>query len=658
MARRSKAGSGHRHRGRDRRRGTKQQGSTPPGGHEPARPVRRIGRRLLRIVAVSAAMALIALVATALWFSRDLPDPHTIASVTASPAVTLLDVRGEPFARFVGAVGELVTVDQLPPWLPAAIIATEDRRFYRHMGIDPRGIVRAAFSNLRAGGVREGGSTLTQQLAKNLFLTHQRHFKRKVQEVLLATWLEHNLSKDEILTLYLNRVYFGAGAYGVDAAARRYFGKPATEVSLAEAALLAGLLKAPSRYAPTVNPEGARSRAATVLNDMVEAGLIDDRRAAQAAAKPAALAHQSVPRRGRHFADWVRDQLPDYLGSHSATDLAVATTLDLELQAVAETVVTEMMAAARRDKGVGQVALVAMSGDGAIRAMIGGLDYGASTYNRAIAALRQPGSAFKLFVYLAALENGLSPTSRFDDAPLRIDGWQPRNHTGRYRGSVTLLDALAQSINTVAVRVSERVGRDTIVATARRLGITSALPPHPSIALGAVEVTLIELTAAYAAIANGGKGVWSHAIIEATEGGRPLYRRSGSGPGRVIDAATARQVQSLLRAVVAEGTGKAVQSISGAAGKTGTSQDYRDAWFIGYAGDLVVGVWVGNDDASPTRGVTGGGLPARIWRRFMGAAQPPPVARAPGIEPEAGTKPRDRTFWQRLSDMLAEGGSP
>ena len=645
MARGTKKRSGGGRDGRRRRR----EAARPRA----RAPRRRFGRRLLRIAAVSAAAALVAMAAVALWFARDLPDPRTIAGVIHAPTVTLLDVGGETIARFGAAVGDPVTVDRLPPWLTAAVIATEDRRFYRHPGLDPRGIVRAAFSNLRAGGVREGGSTLTQQLAKNLFLTHERHFKRKVQELLLAIWLEHHLSKDEILALYLNRVYFGAGAYGVDAAARRYFGKPATEVSLAEAALLAGLLKAPSRYAPTVNPGGARRRAAAVLDDMVEAGLIDRPRAEAALALPAALTFRPAPRRGRHFADWVRDQLPDYLGGHSGADLAVATTLDLDLQGVAETVVAARMAGARDEEGVGQVALVAMTDGGAIRAMVGGLDYGASSYNRAITALRQPGSAFKLFVYLAALEHGLSPATRLDDAPLTVDGWQPRNYSGRYRGPVTLREALAHSINTVAVRVTERVGRGTVAAAARRLGITSALSPHPSIALGAVEVTLIELTAAYAAIANGGLGVWPHAIVAAASDGSTLYRRRGSGPGRVVESATARRLQGMLRAVVAEGTGRAVRSISGAAGKTGTSQAHRDAWFVGYTGDLVAGVWVGNDDSSPTRGVTGGGLPARIWHDFMRAARSAPaVAR----ESEPAARSADSTFWRRLSDMLSEGG--
>ena len=598
-------------------------------------------------------MAIILVVAVVFWYARDLPNPREIARVTRTPTVALFDFKGQAFARFGGVVGDHVSVDQLPPWLTAAVIAIEDRRFYHHGGVDLRGITRAAFRNLREGGVREGGSTLTQQLAKNLFLTHQRSFKRKIQEVLLAIWLEQNLSKDEILTLYLNRVYFGAGAYGVDAAARRYFAKPATAVTLGEAAMLAGLLKAPSRYAPNVNPGGARARAATVLAAMVATGMLDEGRANLAKEKAVAIVKQPAQRHGRHFADWVRDQLPDYLGVGENAHLVVGTTLDVELQAAAEKAATEVLASAGRDRGAGQVALIAMTGTGAVRAMIGGRNYRASTYNRAVTALRQPGSAFKLFVYLAALENGIAPASQFVDEPIDIDGWRPRNYSGRFDGSMTLREAFARSVNTIAVQVSERVGRRRVVDTARRLGITSQLPPHPSIALGAVEVTLIELTAAYAAIANGGIGVWPYAIVEVgSDGGRPVYRRQGTGPGRVVDQTPAQRMSDLLRAVVTEGTGRAARMDIPTAGKTGTSQDSRDAWFIGFAGDLVVGVWVGNDDASPMRGVTGSGLPAQIWRRFMVLARPAPPATPRPLAKPVATQP---TLWQRLGDMLTEG---
>ena len=609
--------------------------------------------RLRRVTAMSVVVALVAAVAALFWFARDLPNPREVSRVIRTPTVTLLDSKGQGFARFGGIVGDHVSVDQLPPWLTAAVIATEDRRFYRHIGVDLRGILRAALRNLREGGVREGGSTLTQQLAKNLFLTHQRSIKRKIQEVLLAIWLEQNLSKDEILTLYLNRVYFGAGAYGIDAAARRYFAKPATAVTLGEAAMLAGLLKAPSRYAPTVNPRGARQRAATVLSAMVAAGLLDQQQATVASASEVVIAVQPAQRHGRHFADWVRDQLPDYIGVAGSADLVVGTTLDLDLQAAAEQALAEVLTAAGRDRRAGQAALVAMTGSGAVRAMVGGRDYRASTYNRAVTSLRQPGSAFKLFVYLTALENGFAPASRFVDGPVDIDGWRPRNYSGRFQGEMSLRDAFAGSVNTIAVKVSEQVGRGRVIETARRLGITSDLPPHPSIALGAVEVTLIELTAAYAAVANGGTGVWPHAIAEVGGSGRLVYRRQGTGPGRVIAAASAREMANLLRAVVTSGTGRAAQLDIPAAGKTGTSQENRDAWFVGFADGLVVGVWIGNDDASPMRGVTGGGLPAQIWHRFMASAR---SARPAPLRPEPQSLSDAPTLWQRLSDMLSQTG--
>ena len=622
--------------------------TNPAADWKPGKRVSSIWDRLRRIAAVSIAVAVLTATAGILWFARDLPNPREIARVTRTPAISLLDSRGREFANFGGVVGDQVSVDQLPPWLIAAVIATEDRRFYRHFGIDLRGIFRAAFRNLREGGVREGGSTITQQLAKNLFLTHQRSYKRKIQEVLLALWLEQNLSKDEILTLYLNRVYFGAGAYGVDAAARRYFAKPATGVTLGEAAMLAGLLTAPSRYAPTVNPQGARARAGVVLSDMVEAGLLEDDQADAAKARTVSIVTQPTRRRGRYFADWVRDQLPDYVGTSGNTDLVVGTTLDVDLQAAAESAISETMAAAKRDLNAGQAALIAMTGNGAVRAMVGGADYRASSYNRAVTALRQPGSAFKLFVYLAALENGISPSSRVVDAPLEINGWKPRNYSGRFRGDMSLREAFATSVNTVAVRVSERLGRGRVIDTARRLGITSKMASHPSIALGAAEVTLIELTAAYAAVANGGFGVWPHAIVEVGgNGDHGLYRRQGTGPGRVLSATTSRQMTTLLQAVVTSGTGRAAQMDGFAAGKTGTSQDYRDAWFVGFSGDLVVGVWVGNDNATPMRGVTGGTLPARIWRQFMSAVLP--ASRPAPVPKPAADAP---TLWQRLSDML------
>ena len=598
-------------RGKSRNAGTH-------GGH----PRRRRGLlgRLARGSAIALIWAGVAGGAALAWFAYGLPDIHA-SVVAAQPALHLRAADGTPLATLGGSHAAPVGLEALPRALLDAVIATEDRRFWEHSGIDLRSIGRAAFTNLRAGAIRQGGSTITQQLAKNLFLTHERSWTRKAREALLALWLERALSKEEILTLYLNRVYLGAGTYGVEAAARRYFGKSARSVSLAEAAMLAGLLKAPSRYAPSADPEGAWARARTVLDAMVAAGAITPaaRRAARTD-RPVLVPRAEGSSRGRYFADWVMAQVPDFAGP-AVADLEIATTLDPTMQAAAARAVEEALARSGARFRVSQAALVALDRDGAVRAMVGGRDFGRSPFNRAANARRQPGSAFKLFVYLAGLEAGLSPESVMRDEPVDVGGWRPGNYDAGFVGAVTLREAFARSINTVAVRVSEHVGRAKVRDAAIRLGVTSPMAAHPSIALGAVDVTLLELTTAYAVLANGGRGVFAYGIREIRDrAGARLYRRQGAGPGQVVAAPRARALTDLLRAVVAEGTGKAAALGRPAAGKTGTSGDHRDAWFIGFTADLTAGVWVGNDDGSPTRGVTGGGLPAEIWRRFMTAA--------------------------------------
>jgi penicillin-binding protein 1A len=493
------------------------------------------------------------------------------------------------------------------------VIATEDRRFYRHFGIDLIALARAALVDLRAGRVVQGGSTITQQIAKNVFLTPERSLKRKVQEALLALWLERRFSKDQLLTIYLNRVYLGAGSYGVEAAARQYFGKPASKLGLAEAAMIAGLPKAPSRYAPTRDLAQARARAAVVLDNMVAAGRLARAEADAAKARPAAVSGAYGGSAARYFADWVIDQVPAFVGP-TARDLVVHTTLDAAAQRAAEAAVAGL-----GERGsVGQAALVAMTPDGAVRAMVGGRDYAASQFNRATQARRQPGSAFKIAVYAAALEAGFAPDDAFADVPVEVAGWSPRNYGGIYLGEITLTTAFAKSSNSVAVQLAERVGRRRVIEVARRLGIASPLSPQPSLALGAGEVTLLELTGAYAVVANGGRSVIPYGIDEIrARDGTVLYRRAGSGPGRALSAAAARTLDSLLRAVVREGTGRRAALAVPAAGKTGTSQDFRDAWFIGYRPGLVAGVWLGNDDGKPMGKVTGGGLPAELWHEFM-----------------------------------------
>src|SRR6516225_4083422 len=554
------------------------------------------------------------------YFALTLPDTSDLIRAQRRPSVTILAADGSLLTTFGDLFGQPLTLQEMSPYLPKAVIATEDRRFYSHFGVDPIGLLRAAVANLTAGHVVQGGSTITQQLAKNLFLTSERSFARKVRETLLALWLEHRFTKGEILEIYLNRVYLGAGTYGVDAAAHRYFGKSARHTTLYESAAIAGLLKAPARFNPTRDRDKAAARTTQILANMIEAGIVTETQATSATKEGASFPVVASARSGaRYFADWVAEQLSDFAGSGSG-DLTVTTTLDPILQAEAEGVVAETIARDGPKAAVSQGALVAMSPDGAVRAMVGGRDYTGSQFNRATQAQRQPGSAFKPFVYLAGLEAGLRPSDEFVDAPIRIGNWQPRDYTGRYQGEMTLAEGLAQSINTVAVQVAQRAGIRKVIAVAHRLGISSELAPEMSLALGTNEVNLLELVSAYAPFANGGAGVWPHGIAEIRSHGNVVFRRSGSGVGRVMSLEFAGTMNEMLSEVIGHGTGRSAALPRPAAGKTGTTQDYRDAWFIGYTADLVAGVWLGNDDNSPTNKVTGGSLPAQTWRRFMLAA--------------------------------------
>lgn len=554
------------------------------------------------------------------WFAYDLPDITRIDTQLRSPGLTVHARDGTVLGTYGEVHAGAVSADALPQTLIDAVIATEDRRFYDHLGVDLRGLMRAMWVNARAGRVVQGGSTLTQQLAKNLFLDSRKHYRRKIQELLLAFWLEYRFSKPEILTIYLNRVYFGAGSYGVEAAARRYFGRSTQDLTLAQSAMIAGLLKAPSRYAPTRNPGRAAQRAAVVLDNMVQVGVITPAEAARAKAAPAKPVGSFGGGDALYFTDWAMGHVPGLVGP-DAGDLTLSTTVDPALQRLASSIVEEHLAVEGNAKKAGQAAMLVMSTDGAIRAMVGGRRYTDSQFNRATQARRQPGSAFKLFVYIAALESGIGSGSSVADTPVTVDGWQPRNYANQYLGTVTVTRAFAASSNAAAVRLAESVGRDKVISTARRLGIESVLADHPSLALGASEVTLLELTSAYAVIANGGAPVlpFGLAAITNRDGAEIFRRRPGELP-RILDPGIARAMDGLLRAVVDDGTGKAARLSIPAAGKTGTSQDFRDAWFVGYAGGLVVGVWTGNDDATPMDRVTGGGLPARIWRDFMTAA--------------------------------------
>ena len=576
----------------------------------------------------------IAAVGLIVWVGAHLPAIQSLEIPKRPPTIEITGIDGSVLAQRGEMAGANVALKDLPPYLPKAFIAIEDRRFYSHFGVDPWGIMRAAVANIVHHGVSQGGSTLTQQLAKNLFLTQERTLQRKLQEVELALWLERKHSKQEILELYLNRVYFGSGAYGVEAAAQRYFGKSAKNVTLAEAAMLAGLVKSPSRLAPNRNPEGAEARAQIVLAAMADAKFITEAQAKASIGHPAISVKPAGAGTVNYVADWIGEVLDDLVGQIDQS-IVVETTIDPKLQSVAEAAVIDELAAKSVKFNVSQGALVAMTPNGAVRAMVGGRNYGESQYNRAVTARRQPGSAFKPFVYLTAIENGLTPETIRQDGPLDIKGWKPENFSHEYFGAVTLTQALAMSLNTVAVRLGLEVGPKNVVRTAHRLGISSKLDANPSIALGTSEVSVLEIVGAYAPFANGGFAVSPHVVnrIRTLEG-KVLYMRQPDERNQVIEPRNVAMMNAMMQETLINGTAKKAE-IPGwqAAGKTGTSQDFRDAWFIGYTANLVTGVWLGNDDNSPTRKATGGGLPVEVWTRFMRSAhQGVPVAAIPNSQ--------------------------
>lgn len=588
------------------------------GGRRPASTWRRAGYWLL----VTGLWAAILGGLGFAYIAWDLPDVEQAIAATRQPTLRVVAQNGQEIARRGDSYGRAVRLEHVPPVLPHAILATEDRRFYDHFGLDVIGIARALVANVRAGGIVQGGSTLTQQAAKNLFLVPERTLKRKLQEVLLALWLEAKFTKDEIFTIYLNRVYFGQGVYGVDAAARYYFATGVEAITPYQCAMLAGMLKGPNRYNPIANVKLARERAEVVLRNMVEAGYFSEADL-RAVARPGpnwkAGGNRAAPM-AHHFADWVFEQAGDYVSLDQ--DITIITTIDPAMQRVAEKAVAAMMrqGGAADKRGASEAALVALGPDGGVLAMVGGADYGQSKFNRAVQAKRQPGSAFKPIVFLAGFEAGLTPETRMRDEALSIDGWSPRNFKNEYLGSMTLAEAMTRSINTVAVRVSEHAGRGNVQAMARRLGVTAPLADTPALALGVSEMSLLELTSAYGALATGGIGLWPYAISEIQDAaGRPIYVRTGGGPGRVIPEGYAGAMNGMLAQVLESeyGTGREARLNRPAAGKTGTSQDYRDAWFIGYTPDVIAGVWMGNDDDRAMKGVTGGTLPAVLWKNFM-----------------------------------------
>lgn len=563
----------------------------------------------------------IALAGLVAYHATQLPPIDQLAVPKRPPNIAIVAADGTLLANRGETGGRTVSIKELPPYLPRAFIAIEDRRFHSHFGVDPLGIARAVVKNVSGRGGMQGGSTLTQQLAKNIFLTQERTASRKIQEAILSLWLEHKFTKDQILELYLNRVYFGAGAYGVEAAAQRYFGKPAREVTVAEAAMLGGLVQAPSRLAPNRNPEAAEARAALVLAAMEDEGFIKPEQQKEALARPATTKRKAGAGSANYAADLVMDVLDDFVGKIE-DDVTVVTTIQPVLQSAAEKALVDELDLKGQKFGVEQGAFVAMRPDGAVRAIVGGRNYADSQFNRATTAKRQPGSSFKPFVYLAALERGLTPDDVRQDAPITIKGWSPENYSRDYRGPVTLRDALALSLNTVAVRLCLEVGPKAVVSVAQRLGITSSLKPNVSIALGTSEVSPMELVGAFAAFANGGTGVIPYVIAEVKgTGGKVIYRRKEGGLGRVVSPAVAGMMNSMMRETLVTGTGRKAEMAGWeAAGKTGTSQDFRDAWFVGYTATLVAGVWLGNDDGTPTKKVSGGNLPVEVWQRFMKTA--------------------------------------
>ena len=597
-----------------------------------SKPLRSILGRVIYWTVVLGLWGLIALGALVGYYASKLPPIDQLAVPKRPPNIAILGSDGTLLANRGETGGREVALQELPHYLPQAFIAIEDHRFYSHYGIDPVGIARAMMRNVvHAGGGVQGGSTLTQQLAKNLFLTQERTASRKIQEAILALWLERKFTKDQILELYLNRVYFGSGAYGVEGAAHKYFGKSAREVTIAEAAILGGLVQSPTRLAPNRNPEAAHARAALVLAAMQRENFITETEMADALAHPADVAKPKGVGSVLYAADHVMDVLDDLVGTIDG-DLIVTTTINPAMQSYAEKAMTEELQAKGVKYGVTQGALVSLDPDGAIRAMVGGRSYADSQFDRVTSAKRQPGSAFKPFVYLAALEKGLTPETVREDAPINVKGWQPENYAKEYRGQVTLTEGLSQSLNTVAVRLGLEVGPKTVATVAQRLGIHSKLDVNASIALGTSVVTPLELTAAYTSFANGGFLVSPYIITEViSRDGDLIYTRADSQGRQVIDPAYLAELNVMVRETLKSGTAKKAD-LPGwdAAGKTGTSQDFRDAWFVGYTSALTTGIWLGNDDNSPTKHVAGGSLPVEIWSRFMKQAlaksQPVPLS--------------------------------
>ena len=590
---------------------------TKTGRKTANRKKRELEQRLAtrRIILIFLSFLVITFAGWLLYCVLTLPDIDQAVARTRQPSTTITAENGNEVKTFGSVYSEVIRLNELPSYVPDAIISTEDRRFYAHFGFDIVAFTRAMLTNIFMGRYAQGGSTITQQVAKNLFLTSQKNIKRKTQELLLAFWLEHKFSKEQILTLYLNRVYLGAGTYGIEAASQKYFQKSSRDMNLLEAAIIAGMLKAPSRYNPIASAERAKARAKVVLQNMVNNDALTERQMKYALTLPVGEDKSYKVQGADYFADWVYREVNDYIGDRD-NDIYVYTTLDQKIQENAEKILRKAVLAAK-NRNVSEGAVVVLNKSGEVKAMVGGIDYRKSQFNRAVTALRQPGSAFKTFVYLTALQNGWKREDRIDDVPLSIGKWKPENYDKKYYGSVTLDEALMKSLNLATVNLSESLSRKDIIRTAKKMGISTPVENTPSLALGTFEVKVIDMATAYSAIANGGYATWPHAIKEIyTRDGYQLYQREADTENRILDAGAVKDLTKMLEKVISQGTGRRAKIPGFAAGKTGTTQDYRDAWFVGFTDEYVIAVWVGNDDNSPMKGVTGGTLPAEIWRKI------------------------------------------
>lgn len=545
-----------------------------------------------------------------------IPNMSEAINRTRLPSTTIIANNGNEIQSYGTIYSEVVRSEELPQYVVDAIVYTEDHRFYQHFGFDIISFTRAMLTNIFAGRYAQGGSTITQQVAKNLFLTPQKSIRRKVQELMIAFWLEYKFSKEQILTLYLNRVYLGAGTYGIEAASQKYFQKTSRDINIKEAAVIAGMLKAPSRYNPIASTERAVGRAKVVLKIMLEHGLLSQSDYQKVLNMPLGKEKNTKVHDGAYFADWIYAQVNDYIGERD-NDIYVLTTLDQNLQERASKILEETIAY-NKNKNVSQGAVVILDKYGAIKAMVGGINYNKSQFNRAVQALRQPGSAFKPFVYITALQKGYKPDSIIKDTPLSIKGWKPENADKKYYGDVTLRHALAKSLNLATINLAEQLSIKDIIRNARRMGITTPLQNSPSLALGTMEVKVIDMAAAYASLANKGFAVYPYGIEEIyTRDGYQLYQRITPDKISILDKENVRNLTSMLESVINSGTGRKAALGKFAAGKTGTSQDNRDAWFVGYTNELIAAVWLGNDDNSPMIGVSGANLPAEIWRKII-----------------------------------------